>query len=183
MFDRNLIEYLPPFLRNIRECESILNDGEQPEIELVWKAIENTMKDQFISDATENGVRRWEELLGIVPKGTLTLDERKFTILTKVNETLPFTITTLNERLESLCGKNNFSADVDGFSVIVRVALSAKNNLNDVDALLKRIVPANMLIDLSIKYNPHEYLGDYTHEELHAYTHEQLRNEVFANGN
>lgn len=183
MYNRNLIDYLPPFIRNVRECESIMNDGEQPEIDLVWIAIKNAMKDQFISDATENGVRRWEEILGIVSKDTLTLNERKFTILTKVNETLPFTLSTLKERLKSLCGENNFSAVVDGFSLIVRVALAAKNNINDVDALLKRIVPANMVIDLSIKYNPHETLEKYTHEELHAYTHEELRNEVFANGN
>ena len=183
MYDRSLIDYLPPFIRNIRECESIMNDGEQPEINLMWGKIENAMKDQFISDATENGVQRWEKILGIVPKGELTLDERKFAILSKINETLPFTITTLKEQLRSLCGENNYSAEVDGFSLIVRVALEAKNNLGDVDALLKRIVPANMVIDLSIKYNPHENLEIHTHEELHAFTHEQLRNEVFANGN
>lgn len=183
MYERKLIDYLPPFLQNVREYESIMNDGEEPEIVLAWKEIENAMKDQFINDATENGVQKWEELLGIVPKSTLTLDERKFTILSRVNESLPFTITTLKERLQSLCGENNFSVVVDGFSVIVRVALAAKNNLKDVDALLKRIVPANMVVDLSIKYNPHENLKNYTHEELHAYTHEQLRNEVFANGN
>lgn len=183
MHDRNLINYLPYFLRGVREYKCIMTDGEQPEINLLWKAIENTMKDQFISDATANGVQRWERILGIVPKGTLSLDERKFTILTKLNEKLPFTFTTLRERLETLCGEDNFSVVVDGFSVIVRVALAAKNNLADVDDLLKRMIPANMVIDLSIKYNPHEDLRTYTHEQLNAYTHEELRNEVFANGN
>jgi hypothetical protein len=183
MYRNNLIDYLPPFIRTIRECESIMNDGEQPEIELAWEAIENTMNDQFISDATENGVQRWERILGIVPKSTWTLEERKFTLLSKVNEKLPFTITTLREQLKTLCGENNYSADVDGYTLIVRVALAAKNNIDDVASLLERIVPANMVIDLSIKYNPHETLENHTHEELHAYTHEQLRNEVIANGN
>lgn len=183
MHNRKLIDYLPPFIRNVKECESIMNDGEQPEIDFAWKEIENVLKDQFISDATENGVKRWEKILGIVPKGTVTLGERRFSILSKINETLPFTITTLKEQLKSLCGENNYSVVVDGYSLIVRVALEAKNNLADVDALLKRIVPANMVIDLSIKYNTHGNLEVHTHEELHAYTHEQLRNEVFANGN
>lgn len=180
MLDRNLIEYIPPFLREIREYKAIFNNAEQPEITSIWKAINDVSNDQFILDATENGVSRWEKILGIIPKATLTLDERKFTILTKINEQLPFTITTLKEQLKTLCGEDGYSLNLDNnnYNLNVKIALTAKNNFEDVKALLKRIVPANLLISVSLKYNQQELLNRYTHEHLQIYTHYQLRNEV-----
>jgi len=184
MYDRNLIDYIPPFLRDVREYKAILEDAEQPEMVLIWDAAKNALNDQFIVDATENGVSRWEKILGIVPKATLTLDERKFTILTKINEQLPFTITTLNERLTSLCGKDGYSLTLDNtnYTLDVKVALTAKNNFEDVNSLLQRIVPANLVVTLSLRYNQYETMTKLTHGQLQAYTHYGLRNEVLVNG-
>jgi uncharacterized protein YmfQ (DUF2313 family) len=185
MYDRNLIEYLPPFLRDVREYKALLTDAEQPEMVLVWQSVNNTLNDQFITDATENGVSRWEKILGIVPKATLTLDERKFTILTKINEQLPFTITTLKEQLETLCGEDGYSLTLNNekYTLDVKIALTARNNFEDVNLLLQRVVPANLVVTISLKYNQQEALAKLTHEQLKVYTHYELRNEVLSNGN
>lgn len=185
MYDRRLIEYIPHIIRDVKEYKAILNDAEQDEMVLSWQATDDALNDQFIIDATENGVSRWEKILGIVPKATLTLDERKFTILTRINEQLPFTITTLKEQLKSLCGADGYVVELEAnvYTLIVKVALVAVQNYNDVQQLLNRIVPANLVIQLSIIYNTHEVLHAFTHGELHAYTHYQLRNEVLTDGN
>ena len=184
MYERTLIEYLPHIIRDVREYKAIMNDAEQPEMVDSWGAVEDAMNDQFIVDATENGVKRWEKILGIVPQATLTLDERKFTILTRINEQLPFTLRTLEESLKSLCGKDGYVVQLQAneYILVVKVALVAVQNYNDVERLLQRIVPANMIIQLSIIYNTHEVLGAFTHQRLHNYTHYQLRNEVITNG-
>jgi hypothetical protein len=180
MYDRNLIDYLPPFERNVKEFDAILTQAEQPEMVLLWDAYNDILNDQFIMDATENGVSRWEKILGIVPKATETLESRKFTILTRTSEQPPFTLTALEKQLETLCGAGNYEVtrDVSAKILYVRVALAAKSNFNDVGVLLERIVPANMLIDLSLKYNQHERMTSYTHEALQSMTHEDIRNEV-----
>lgn len=185
MYNRNLIEYLPEFLRDIREYKAILTDAVQPEVVLLFEALENALNNQFILDSNEYGVSRWEKMLKINPKATMTLDERKFTILTKVNEQLPYTLTSLEQRLETLCGADNYSVEVDvkNFIVKVRIALTARNNYKDVEIMLEKIVPANMIIDCSLMYNQNEMFNSYTHEQLSAYTHEQLRNEVTINVN
>lgn len=185
MYDRRLIDYLPHIIRDVREYKSILIDAEQPEMVTIWQAVDNALSDQFIVDATENGVSRWESILGIIPRATLTLDERKFTILTRINEQLPFTITTLKENLKSLCGSDGYvvQLNANAYTLIVKVALVAVQNYNDVQQLLNRIVPANLVIQLSIIYNTHEVLHDFTHAALHEYTHYQLRNEVLTDGN
>ena len=81
--DRNLIDYLPQVLKEVRELKLIFQ-SEQTEIADLWGSIDNALNDQFVIDATEYGVGRWEKILGIVPKATELLDSRKFKIFNKV---------------------------------------------------------------------------------------------------
>lgn len=178
MYNRKLIEYLPEFLRDVEEYKAILTLGEEPEMVKLWEAEENALNDQFIVDATENGVSRWEKILGIVPKATDSLDVRKFSILARINEQLPFTVTRLKEQLESLCGEGEYEVNLDAanYTLSVRVALTAESSFGDVSLLLKRVVPANLFVDLSLKYNQHTMFKSYNHEGLQIFTHDQIRN-------
>lgn len=185
MYNRQLMDYLPHIIREVREYKAILNDAEQPEMVAMWGAADDALKDQFIEEATENGVSRWEKILRIDSKATATLDERKFTILSRINEQLPFTLRTLTESLDSLCGADGYTVQLkeNEYTLIVRVALEAASNYNDVKELLDRVVPANIVIQLTVLYNAHKVFTPYTHQELKAYTHYQLRNEVLTDGN
>lgn len=180
MYNRHLIDYLPPVERDFAEFDAIMTHAEDPEFSSAWEAAENLMNDQFINDATENGVSRWENMLKISPKASETLDERKFTILTRESEQPPFTVTALERQLEALCGEGNFDVirDVGAKSLSVSLALVAKNNLEDVAVLLDRVVPANMTITINLKYNRHNRYVTYTHEDLQSLTHNSMRNEV-----
>ena len=62
--------------------------------------------------------------------------------------------------------------------VIVKIGLEAKNNFSDVESLLDRVVPQNMVVKLLQLYNTHAELGQFTHTQLAIYTHNQLRSEV-----
>ena len=184
MYERSLIKYLPEFLRGIREYKAILTDAVEPEIVELFQATEDSLNDQFVETASEYGVSRYENIVGVVPKATYSLEDRKFTILMRINEHTPYTLASLKQKLENLCGKDNYSVreDVDNYTLTVRIALTARNNYNDVAVMLEKIVPANMIIDLSLMYNQHYVWGAYTHEQLKTYTHNQLRNEVINNG-
>lgn len=181
MYERNLIEYLPENLREVKENHAILTMAEQPEMENLWGALDNVLKDQFIQDATEKGVSRYEAIMKIAPKADQSLDDRKFAILTKTNEQTPFTMTTLKRKLGLLCGEDGYSviSDVKNKILTVRVALTSANNYSDVETLLERIVPANMVIDLSLMYTQHyKFTNKYKHEQLEEYRHGELRNGV-----
>lgn len=177
---RQLIEYLPEFLRDVREYKAILTDGVQPEIEALFKAIERVLNNQFIETSDEYGVSRWEKMLGITPQSTYTLDERKFTILTRMNEQLPYTMTSLSQRLENLCGKDGYSIalDANAFTLSVGVALTAQSSLKDVSAMLENVVPANIVLNLHLIYEQNKTWNAFTHEQLSSYTHQELRNGV-----
>jgi len=180
MFEnRPLIDYLPGVLRDIREYQALMI-GEEPEIALLWESMQSALDDQFITSATENGVKRWERILGIVPKGTFMLEERKFTILTRLAEQLPYTITMLERMLTELCGPGGFTVNLnaDEYTLNVKVALTAANNFNDVNLMLFRVCPANLIINLLIEFNQWYKLKAFMWGDLSAKTWDQIRNEV-----
>lgn len=177
----DILNYLPNVIKEFREFKA-LAIAENPELIALWEVLENVMNDQFVNDSTENGVKRWESILKIVPRGTDSLDIRKFRILTRLNEQLPYTMTTLENQLLTLCGADGYSVELENenYTLIVKVNLIAKGKFNEVDALLNRTVPANIVIDLRLLYNQHSTLKQFTHGQLKAFTHKQLRNEVLS---
>ena len=177
--DRKLINYLPYVVRDYAEFKGI-SEAEQPEFESAWGSSGDLLNNQFISTAGNLGLSRWEKILGITPKGTDTLEDRRFRILTRLNEELPYTLSQLRNILETLCGSGNYSAEVmEGtYQLIVKIGLAAKNNFSDVESLLDRVVPQNLIVTLLQLYNTHAELGRFTHAQLAAYTHDQMRNEV-----
>lgn len=181
MYDRKLIDYLPPIIKEIREIKAIM-EAQQPEMVKIWQAYDDALSDQFIESATEYGVKRWEKILKIIPKATDNLNARKFTILARINEQLPFTMITLRNTLKSLCGEDGFTLTLnhENYTLYVQVELVAKSNYTDVGDMLDRVVPANMVINISLKYNQQTTLAKFTHGQLQQWTHDQLRNEVLT---
>lgn len=174
-----MIDYLPPVAAKLREFKALML-AEQKEVETLWVDIGNALNNQFLEDMTLYGIKRWEDMLGVTPKATDTIDARKFRIQVRINEELPFTIRMLEQSLTTLCGEGGFSVALDAgiYTLIVRVALTSKSNYDEVGGLLDRVVPVNMIIDLSLQYNTHRQFIVFTHGEMQAKTHDTIRNEV-----
>jgi hypothetical protein len=167
--DRPLIGYIPAVLKEVRQYQA-LACGEQPEIFKLFNEIETALNNQFVLTSDEFGVGRWEKILNIMPKATYTLDERKFTILSRLAEKLPFSYRMLEQILTGLCGENGYRAEVNHglYELAVKIALIAKNNFNDVETMLNRVVPANLTINLSLMYNTWGIARDFTWGALAA---------------
>ena len=152
--ERKLAEYLPLVVRAYAELQGIM-ESEQSELEQAWDSAEGLLENQFISIAASEGLSRWERILKITPKGTESLVDRRFRILARINEELPYTLPQLRNILETLCGKDNYSIEMEegSYQLTVKIGLAAKNNFNDVQALLNRVVPQNMVVNLQQLYN------------------------------
>lgn len=175
----NTLAYLPPVVSVLREFKALANTVD-PELNLLWEEVEKTFNDQFIEDASEDGVKRYEAMLNIVPRATETLEDRKFTILTQFNEQLPYTHKSLLQRLNTLCGEDGYTLEITtlDYTVKVRIELVVKNQYDTVEDLLERLVPLNMIIDLDLRYNTYDKLSAFTYNQLSAYTYDDLRDEV-----
>jgi hypothetical protein len=91
--DKDNYYYLPDFLKEFKEFRKLrkLSEDENVELLKLWNSLKNMMDSNFINDCTENGVESWERILNITPKAYDTLNDRKFRILTRLNERLPYT--------------------------------------------------------------------------------------------
>ena len=177
--DRKLLDYLPPFMQEFREIIGIM-ETEQIEIDALNVGAENALADQFTLELTENGAERWETMLGISPKDTDTLKERRFRILTKQNTETPYTMRKLEQMLTNLCGADGYRIELtaEQYHIEVKLAVGNHNNYSEVENILNKVIPANMTRHIELMYNTYGRMSQLTHAQLSAYTHNQLRNEV-----
>ena len=181
--ERKLIQYLPEFMQEYFEMRQIMS-AEQPQVDNLWSAADNAFADQFILDATEYGVSRWEAMLQIHPKDTETLDERKFKILTLLNQELPYTMRGLERSLTKLCGATGYSIvlNENEYHIEIRLVSTNKNNYEAVKEMVQKMIPANMTQLVRVMYNSHDFLSQFTHRQLAEFTYEQVRSELFTDG-
>jgi uncharacterized protein YmfQ (DUF2313 family) len=178
--ERRLIDYLPPFIQRFKEMSEIM-ETEQKEFESAWVNAENALADQAVITATINGIKRWEKIFGITAKATETLEERRFRIISKLNERPPYTYEALKNFLTVLLGENGYTLylNADKYELTVKLATANNTNYATVVELLEKILPAN-LERVTSMYNTYQILTGYTHGQLAQYTHDELRKDVLA---
>ena len=62
----------------------------------------------------------------------------------------------------------------------ILLELGIKKMFDDVEQAVKRMIPANILLEVAIRYNQHSAVGQYTHGQLEKWTHQTIREEVFS---
>ncbi|MCI8331679.1 MAG: DUF2313 domain-containing protein [Clostridiales bacterium] len=174
----DLVSYLPPFLKEFKE-NTITLEAENPEFTLMWKVTDWVLYNEFVETADEYGLSRFEKLLGIFPSKEDTMDDRRFRILARYNENVPYTRKSLVSMLELLCGKNGYQLIIDtsNFLVTVKVALTAKNQVESIQKLLERILPCNMKFSIELLYNTWEKMKPYTWNMLASFSWKQIKEE------
>lgn len=174
-----MIELLPPYLREYTELKEIMT-VEGSEIETINTTHNQLVDNRYIQTCDETGIKRFESMLGITPLMNDTLDDRKFRCITVWNQKLPYNYSVLEAKLKSLCGKDGYEilSDFAAQTVLVKLALTQKNQYDTVAKLIDEILPCNLVTTIRLMYNTHEILGQYTHEQLAQYTHKQLREDV-----
>ncbi|CAI3542765.1 MULTISPECIES: putative phage tail protein [Clostridium] len=178
----SILDYIPPVLADAEEQKQIFK-ALNPEINMLWAEIERAQNNQFISSSDEYGVARRENMLSIKPKNTETLDDRKFRLLSREIEKLPYTYRVLKNKLKALCGENGYTLNIDYENEIVdiKIELTSRKSFDEVELMTEKMIPLNMVINISLLYNQNSLLKKYTHKQLSAYKHSQLRNEVINN--
>lgn len=178
--DRQLIDYLPEILKEIKDFKEITS-AEQPQISDLWDALYSLFNEKYLESETETGASKWENILELKPKSTDSLEVRNFRIHAKLVEDLPYTEKTFNRFLSTLCGENGYkyTMDYDNFHLSIQVSLFNKKLRDEVMALADRVIPANILIDVDILYNTHGLIKSkgFTYKALTKKSHAQMKEE------
>lgn len=101
-------------------------------------------------------------------------------LLSRYNESIPYTRRTLAALLDSLCGEGGYTLTIltNEFTVKVEVALVVKKQAAIVSETLERILPYNMTFNVALMYNIWARVKPYTWGELLPLTWRTVREEV-----
>lgn len=155
-------------------------DAVQPELDFCIDTLANHFRDTFAKTATESGISRWENVLGIVPNPSIeALEFRRERILNRLISGIPYTERALHIIMDNIMGAGNWSytLDYNNYILVINSLRHGKNWVSEMDLILDKIIPANILYYLYIRYNQHNALSDYTHAHLASFSHIQLREE------
>ncbi|NLI90206.1 MAG: DUF2313 domain-containing protein [Epulopiscium sp.] len=177
----DILEYLPDEISELREFKAI-GDTENLELISLWEELEDILDDQFIETATERGIAKREKIIGITPFADDDLESRRFRVLARENDKLPYTYKALIARLNQLCGEDGYEIDrnVGDFSLSIKIELIKKKMFEEVEKVLDAMVPQNMIFTVELRYNQYSKLANYTHTDLSYYSHKEIREEVMS---
>lgn len=150
----NLIEHLPLFIQEFKEIKNIMNT-ENPELQLVINESERVKNNQFVQTSDLVGVQRFEKLLNIRTLEDDNLQSRVSRIMNRWNDVVPYSVISLIEKLDALCGSGNYSIEENfnqyKLSLVVHLALSGQ--VDELEYMLAYMVPVNLEIFSSNELN------------------------------
>jgi len=144
----NLIDYLPPFLQGYREMQAIMT-AENPEFQAVSDEGQVVLDNTFILYCNEDGIARFERMLGIYPLPSDPLEARQSRVLTRWNDVVPYTLKSFLSKLASLQGNNNIQITIynDQYKIQVVTHLEKQGQQDDLAYLFRTVLPCNLVVE------------------------------------
>ena len=145
----------------------------------------------FVVGSSEEGTKHYEKMLNTIPKLSDSLEKRQYDILAIYNQTLPFTLESLIQKLNAICGEDGYTVDMicDKFILNIRLSLNKKELFATVNNLLEWIVPVNLMINFNLDYNIWKNLNKFTWGNVSKFKwreikeSEEIKNKGFSSNN
>jgi len=145
-----LKNYWPRYIQELVEFQQIAR-AEQPEFEQAAHDVRKAAYDFFLVSLTEYGCSRWEKIMGISVEPSCTLQDRRDRILLKYLDHTPYTYRTLLKYLNTVSKDVTVNLDNDAYSLFIRIALEGHNQRDTLLAVLRQMIPANLVLQTQIK--------------------------------
>lgn len=166
-----LNDYLPPFLRNVKEF-NIINSAFDIEGDYIKSEMERYIREAFVTTAEEEGLSRMEKILSL-KGGNKTVELRRFNILAELKRSREDLISLLKD----FAGEIEYSFTED-FSLKVTVAARGIEYMPAIKKILEKYVPCNIALEINQMYATHAMTGKYTHIQLSSLNHSQIRERI-----
>ena len=144
-----LKKYLPEFISSIKEFQE-LDATISTEVDELREKLYQLQQNQFIETASDKGLRRYEQLMGLPSTGDIEL--RRFNILNKYNSTIPFTIAWLRNTLNTTIGRGNFLMELDHstYTLTISIVKSKEQLIESLKRDLRKRIPANLVLTINV---------------------------------
>lgn len=180
-----LIEYMPPYLKNVLEFIKIF-DAEDIEIENMRYLIDKILKEVIVKTATSYGLDRYEKIYGITNKAE-TIEARRMNILFKINNRVPYTLKWLINTLNEAIGENNYKLVAVDYELYITINLAYTEAAEMLKSNLIKQIPANIQLNYELETTLNEYIGAvisrYDYITLNAEAFEEIDNILLNQNN
>ena len=145
-----LIEYLPEFMQEIKELKELF-EVEDAEIEKLNAEIQKIFNEIIVKTAENYGLDRYEKLYDI-KNTTNDIEVRRFNILAKINNKVPYTMNWLRNKLDTLVGRENYEITLDhkNYKITIDVIALFKDIAIILNKDLREQLPANLIITVNL---------------------------------
>ena len=140
-----LLSYLPLFMQEYRHIRKIM-ESENPEFNLLWQKLQEVFGNQFVEYCNEDGIGKFEDMLGLHHYENDSLEIRIFRVLVAWNDNIPYTWRVLVNKMNQLCGVGNYELNLDNSSYILSVTtkFDDEKKYDELNNMLNVIKPANL---------------------------------------
>lgn len=160
---------LPNALVGIPDLEQLYEAADN-QIEKLYADLDQLDEDVFIDNMSEKRVKRWENMLGLTPKETDTLQERRFAVHSRVVDKLPYSYRVILSDLKALDPDATLAIDYTNMKATVSVDISNQSMVGDIQDLLEKKLPLNMIYEVLLIYRPWSNIEDMTWGQVKTMT-------------
>lgn len=140
-------QYLPWIYNNIRETDELM-ETERRSLDELNGIIDKWWANQYIPIADEDGIKVYEDQIGIIANpATENLEFRRRRLLNRYSLQPPFTMWYLRIKLDEIIGVGKWNAWVDNEAFTLYIESSAENQnwFTEVSLTINSIKPANIV--------------------------------------
>lgn len=166
-----IASYRPDFINRFREFQA-LGVSEDIELKRLLESTQWLQEQLYFDTADHTGLGMMAQDIGVVFPADATLEDKRMITRMELASRVAYTKVTLKRMMDGLIGEENYSWRIDfaNQTLWVRIDLARKNQRNALYKMLRRVIPACMVIDLDLRYNQLYMLTKFTIEELKQYT-------------
>ena len=153
------------------------NAAVDAQIEKVNKEVTRLDEDNYFDNTSESRIERWEKILELTPRADDTLDERRFAVHSRVIDKLPYTFRVVERELKALAPQAEFTREwsANGMTAQVKLPLTSVSKISDVDSLLDRKLPLDVVYTILIMYNTWDEYSSDTWGDVSSMTWQQMK--------
>lgn len=146
----DIIQYLPPFMREYLQLK-LITSAENKILDYIYAKLNDIENNQYVLTADETGIQRFEKILGIISDANQDLETRRYKVLSKMSTSSIFTLYSLRQRLDEICGIDNYDLEIDydKYTMDLTVHIGQHGMIEVLYELLSTMLPAN--IEFTIK--------------------------------
>lgn len=154
------VEY-PEVILNIKDVKAAIDAGDKVG-DILERALFELDNDICIRSSEESGIAHREKILGINPRDTDSIEDRRLEVLLRWYDSPLYTETVLRQKLDAALGENQYvlQIDLDTKTVSCLVELTKRKMQKSVIDMLDQMVPLDYLISVTLRYNTWEKFSE-----------------------